>query len=51
MEYCIDNAAADNSRHDTKNQDTQLSANGHDDQSPDSVFLIPAQPRLSLVNL
>jgi hypothetical protein len=51
MEYSIDNAAADNSRHGTKNQDTQLSADGHDYQSPDSVFLIPVQPWPGLANL
>ena len=38
MEYGIDNTAADNSRYGTKNQDTQLSADGHDYQSPDSVL-------------
>jgi hypothetical protein len=51
MEYRIDNAAADNSRYGTKNEDTQLSADGHNNQSPESVLLVSAQSRLRLANL
>ena len=44
MEHGINDAAADNRRYGTKNKDTQFSADGHDNQSPDCGFNRPINP-------